>query len=73
MALQQFFLAMGQHLQRTCSNVTDSLAVALHPSGHDDRLEAAVPTGFCHSAIHQGSDHVFLDLRGPLLEMRVGI
>ena len=73
MELLPFFLAKGQHQQGTCSNVTGSLADPLHPSGYDGRLEAAAPAGVGHSSIHQGSRHVCPDLRGPILELRVGI
>ena len=73
MELLSFFLAKGQHQQGTCSNVTGSLADPLHPSGYDGRLAAATPAGVSQSSIHQGSDHVCPDLRGPLLKLRVGI
>ena len=73
MELLPFFLAKGQHQQGTCSNMTGSLADPLHPSGYDGRLEAAAPACVGQSSIHQGSDHVCPDLRGPLLELRVGI
>ena len=68
-----FFLAKGQHQQWTCSNVTGSLADPLPPSGSGGRIEASAPAGAGQVSIHQGSDHVCPDLRGPLLELRVDI
>ena len=73
MELPPFFLAKGQHQQGTCSTVTDSLADSLHPSGYDGRLEAEALPGVGQPSIHQGSDHVCPDLRGPLLLSRAGI
>ena len=60
-------LAKEQHQQGTCSDVTGSLADILHPSGYDGWLQVATPAGVGLSSIHQGSDHVYPNLRGPLL------
>ena len=73
MELLPFCLAKGQHQQGTCSNVTGSLADPLHPSGYDDRLEAAALADVGHSSIDEGSDHVCPDLRGLRLEFELRV